>query len=667
MTTDTLSAPSAPEAAAPASPAVGCCAEAAVRAAETPGQLRREAAFVAAALAGLLAGLVGGWADGPAWLGWLGYGTAYAFGGWFGLRAGLDAVRRLRVDIDLLMVLAALGALAIGAPFEGAMLLFLFSLSNTLQHYAVGRSRQAIRALMRLRPEEARVRRGEAVVSVPVEAVAPGEVYVLKPGDRLPLDGVVVEGRSEVDQASLTGESVPVLKGPGDAVFGGTINGSGALAVRVTKRAGESAIARLIRLVEEAQSEKAETQQLIDRFEQPYALGVIALTLVAVALPVVALGEAFAPAFYRAMTLMVAASPCALVISTPAAVLSAIAAGARSGVLFKGGVYVEQAATVRAVAFDKTGTLTVGAVRLTDVVALDGFAEADVLALAAAVQSSSEHHLAAATVEAARAGELAVDAAEGFQATVGQGVMARVGGRAVHVGNRRYFEGRAVERGWGAAEAAVARLEDEAKTAVVVAEERGGAVRAVGVTAFADQLRPDAAEVVRRLKGLGIQHVAMITGDNAAVAARMGAEAGVDAVHAEVLPGQKVALVKALRERYGAVAFVGDGVNDAPALAAATVGVAMGGAGTDVALETADLVLMGDDLTKLPYALALSRKTRRTLVANLAFALGMIVLMVASILSVGLPLPLAVVGHEGSTVVVSLNGLRLLAFRDRGR
>jgi Cd2+/Zn2+-exporting ATPase len=636
-----------------------------VRAAETPDRLRREAAFVAVALAGMLTGLVGEWTGAPAPVGWLGYGVAYGFGGWHGLRAGLDAVRHLRVDIDLLMVLAALGALAIGAPFEGAMLLFLFSLSNVLQHYAVGRSRQAIRALMTLRPETAHVRRGDAVVAVPVEAVAPGEVYVLRPGDRLPLDGVVAAGRSEVDQASLTGESVPVLKGPGDAVFGGTINGGGALEVRVTKRAGESAIARLIRLVEEAQSEKAETQQLIERFEQPYALGVIALTLAAMALPVLALGEALAPAFYRAMTLMVAASPCALVISTPAAVLSAIAAGARSGVLFKGGVYVEAAATVRAVAFDKTGTLTEGATHLTDVVALDGVAEADVLALAAAVQAPSEHHLAAATVEAARTRGLAVAAADGFRAVVGLGVTARVDGRAVHVGNLRFFDGRAVA-GWADAEAAVNRLEGEAKTAVVVAEERGGAVRAVGVTAFADRLRPGAPAVIRRLKALGVAHVAMITGDNRAVAARVGAEAGVDEVYAEVMPEQKVELVKAIRARYGTVAYVGDGVNDAPALAAATVGVAMGGAGTDVALETADLVLMGDDLTKLPYALALSRRARRTLVANLAFALGMIVVMIASILSVGLPLPLAVVGHEGSTVVVSLNGLRLLAFRDRG-
>ncbi len=642
----------------------GCCADAAVEAAEAPGGLRREAVFVGLAFAGMAVGLVAEWMAGPPLVRWLGFGTAYAFGGWDGLRAGMAALRRRRFDIDLLMVLAALGALAINAPFEGAMLLFLFSLSNWLQHVAIGRSRTAIRALMALRPESATLRLDGRLVTVPVERVALGAVYVVRPGDRLPLDGTVVEGESEVDQASLTGESVPVLKAPGDEVFGGTINGSGALEVRVTRRAGESAIARLIRLVEEAQSEKAETQRVLDRFEQPYALGVIALTLVAIALPPLAWGEAFAPAFYRAMTLMVAASPCALIISTPAAVLSAIAAGARSGVLFKGGAYVEQAATLRAVAFDKTGTLTEGRTRLTDLVPLPGVAEDELLALAAAVQARSEHHLGRATVEAARERGLAIPEAEGFQATVGQGVAAGVGGAVVHIGNARYFEGRPLLNR-AEAEAAVDRLRREAKTAVVVAREEGEGLRALGVTAFADRLRSAAPAVVRQLRALGVERVVMITGDNREVAARIAAEAGIDEVHAEVLPEAKVALVRALRERYGAVAMVGDGVNDAPALAAASLGVAMGGAGTDVALETADLVLMADDLTKLPYALALSRRTRRTLIANLSFAFGLILLMVGFILTVGLPLPLAVVGHEGSTVLVSLNGLRLLGFRDR--
>ena len=624
---------------------------------------RQEAAFVAVALVGLVGGLAAEWRGWDLASGSL-YAVSYGFGGWYGARAGLDSLRHRTVDIDLLMILAALGALAIGAPFEGAMLLFLFSLSNTLQHVAIGRSRRAIEALMELRPEAARVQRGDGWVEVPVESVRVGDLFRVTPGDRLPLDGVVAAGRSEVDQASLTGESVPVMKDVGDEVFGGTINGGGALDVRVTKTASESAIARMIAMVEDAQSQKAETQRLIDRFEQPYALGVIALTALAIAIPVVGWDETFRPAFYRAMTLMVAASPCALVISTPAAVLSAIAAAAGSGVLFKGGVTVEEAARVRAVAFDKTGTLTAGETRLTDVVPLTEDLEGDALvALAAAVQARSEHHLARATVREAEARGLEVSPAEGFAAVAGRGVEAVVDGRTVRIGNPEHSEGRAVEN-LNAALTEVERLRARARTAVVVTEATASGERAVGVMAFADVLRPSAREVVAQLHALGVEHVAMLTGDSAAVGTAVGAEAGVDAVYADLLPEQKVALVRDLEARWGGVAMVGDGVNDAPALAAATLGIAMGGAGTDVALETADVVLMADDLGKIPYLLRLSRRTRRTLAANVGISLGMIVVMVVAILGVGLPLPLAVMGHEGSTVVVSLNGLRLLGARD---
>ncbi len=624
---------------------------------------RLEALFAALAFVGMTAGLVGGWLDAPPLVLWASWAVAYVFGGWFGLRAGIEAVRHFTVDIDLLMILAALGALAIGAPFEGAMLLFLFSLSNVLQHYAIGRSRRAIQALMQLRPDTARVRRDGALVELPLDEVAVDDVFVVKPGERLGLDGTVVAGESDVDQASLTGESVPVTKRPGDEVFGGTINGGGSLDIRVTRPAAESAIAKMIQLVEEAQSEKAETQRIIDRFEQPYALGVIGVTVLAIAIPPLFFGAAFAPAFYRAMTLMVAASPCALVISTPASVLSAIANGARRGILFKGGVYVEEAATIKAIAFDKTGTLTEGKTRLTDLRVLSDAAgtEDELLAIAAAVQARSEHHLARATVEAATTRGLAVPEATDFQAAIGKGVRASLGGTVVHIGNPRYFEGRAAE-GLDAALDAVDALQHEGKTAVVVARERDGTLEMLGVTAFADTLRPGAAEVVRDLKRLGIR-VVMLTGDNRVVAEQIAREAGVDEVYADLLPEQKVEIVRTIRETVGPVAMVGDGVNDAPALATATLGIAMGAAGTDVALETADLVLMSDDLGKIAYAIGLSRKTRRTLIANLSFAVGIIIVMVASILTVGLPLPLAVVGHEGSTVLVSLNGLRLLGFR----
>lgn len=640
-----------------------CCAQKAQVA--TQADTRREALFTVLTALGIIAGLAAEWMNLPAAVSWIGYGVAYGFGGWYGARGGLDALRHRTVDIDLLMVLAALGALAIGQPFEGALLLFLFSLSNVLQHVAMGRSRRAIEALVKLRPDSAVLLRDGREVTVALDAVVPGEVFVLRPGSRVPLDGVVVQGASTLDESSLTGESVPVEKTTGEAVFAGTINGGGTLEVRVTRTAGESTLARMVRLVEDAQAEKSTAQRLIDRLEQPYAIGVLGLTAAAFLVPF-ALGEAFEPAFYRAMTLMVAASPCAVVISTPAAVLSAIAAGARRGVLFKGGVTVEETARVRVVCFDKTGTLTEGRTRLLTVSARPGtgLSEDDLLALAAAVQGRSEHHLAGATVQAARSRGLAVPDATGFQATAGKGVHATVGGDTIHIGNPRFFAAwDAQPDGWAEALGAVEGLQEQGQTAVALVRVRDGRGHVLGWMGFADNLRPAAARVVEKLKATGVERVVMLTGDNPAVAAAIGREAGVDEIHAGLLPEEKVARVRDLTARYGAVAMVGDGVNDAPALAAATVGIAMGGAGTDVALETADLVLMADELGQLPYALALARAARRTLAVNLVFAFGIIAVMVVSILATGLPLPLAVVGHEGSTVLVSLNGLRLLAFR----
>ena len=648
---------------------------------------------------GLVVGLAAPALGGPASVETGAWIVAYAAGGWLGLRAAASELLEARIDIDLLMVLAALGALSIGQPFEGAMLLFLFSLSNVLQDFAIGRSRKAIQALMQLRPDRAHVRRGDEWVQVDVEEVEPGEVYLARPGDRLPLDGEIVDGRTEVDQASLTGESVPVSRESGDPVFGGTINGSGSIEVRVTKRASESAIARMIQLVEEAQEEKAETQQFLERFEQPYALGVLAMTAIAVALPVLAWGEAFDPAFYRAMTLMVAASPCALIISTPAAVLSAIAAGARNGVLFKGGVFVESLATVRAVAFDKTGTLTAGETRLVSIDPAPGVDAGELLRLVAAVQARSEHHLARATVRRAQDDGVAVGEVEDFRASPGRGVSGRVEGRRIHIGNDRFRDernGSGDDAGGALAQAGVDAVgasapadapgaadfsgregggaggpRDDAATGDpaparawttvhVLEEPADGPVRPLGTLSFADTVRPHAARAVRALAAQGVVETMMITGDAQAVADAVAREVGITTVHAEVLPERKVELVRELRDRRGTVAMVGDGVNDAPALAVATVGIAMGGVGTDVAMETADVVLMSDDLDMIPWALELSRRARRTLIMNLGFALAVILVMIGFILTSGLPLPLAVVGHEGSTVLVSLNGLRLL-------
>ena len=634
--------------------------------------LYRQAAFVVLTFFGMTGGLFGSWFGAPSWFVWGAYGTAYVFGSWYGIKESIRAIQEPAVEIDLLMVLAALGALLIGAPFEGAMLLFLFSLATVLEEYAIGRSRGAIRSLMQMRPESARILRDGEEKPVAIEAVDIGDIFVVRPGDRIPLDGVVDSGESTVDQSSLTGESVPVPKEPGDEVFGGTINENGSLEVRVTRKAHESAISRLIHMVEEAQSKQAPTQQLIDRFEQPYVLSVFAMTIVAIVLPTVLLNHSFEPTVYRAMTLMVAASPCAVIISTPAAVLSAITAGARQGVLFKGGEHIETAGDVDAIAFDKTGTLTEGNTRLTDATAREGatidgdeLTDDDLLALAGAVQSRSEHHLAEATVDAARERSLDIPAASGFEAVVGKGVHANVAGRTLHIGNRRYFEtvtGDQSVEGLEAGLEALRSLEASGKTSVLVVGDSEDGLSVLGWLAFTDTIRADAAATIERLRERGVEQIVMLTGDNERVAQYIADELGIDEVYAELLPEQKVEHIEGLKERHEAVAMVGDGVNDAPALATADISIGMGGAGTDVALETADIVLMSDALERLPYAFSLSRETRKTLYLNFSIAFGAIVIMIAAILTAGIPLPLAVIGHEGSTVLVSLIGLRLLGF-----
>ena len=454
----------------------------------------------------------------------------------------------------------------------------------------------------------------------------------------------------------------------GDALLAGTINKNGSLEAKVTKLAQDSTLARLIKLVEEAQSEKAKTQRFLDTAEQYYATGVIIFTILVAAVPVIFLSEAFDSAFYRAMTVMVAASPCALIISTPASILSAIGAGARRGVLFKGGAYVEQAAEIKVIAFDKTGTLTEGKPQVTDVKLLaetpSNMTENDLLALAAAVETKSEHALGRATVEAANHRNLALSEALAFEAATGKGARGTVDGRDIRVGNLRYF---ADFNATGLAEATaeVNRLKDEGKTAIVVGEVDTGQQTAhlLGVIAFADQLRADAAEIIADLKSLEIERIVMLTGDNERVAQAIAAKIGLDDYYANLMPEEKVRIVKELEAEYGSVAMVGDGVNDAPALASASIGIAMGAAGTDVALETADVVLMADDLSNISYLIALSRQTRKTLITNLGFALAAIVIMLIAIFTANFPLPLAVIGHEGGTVLVSLNGLRLLMFK----
>ncbi len=588
------------------------------------------------------------------------YALAYLAGGSFATHA---ALRHLLIDrqvnVDLLMVTAAIGAACVNSWAEGAVLLALFSSSNALEHHALGRTRRAVRALMALSPDLATLVHSDGERVVPVETLVVGDVILVRPGERVAADGVVLAGDTTIDQAAITGESIPVTKRPGDTVFAGTINGHGAVRIRVDKLHRESTLARIVEIVEVAQGQKSRTQRFTDAFEGRYAVGIMVAAALLALLPPLLLGHPFGASFYRAMTLLVVASPCALVISTPASTLSALANAARHGILFKGSNHLEAAGAVEIVAFDKTGTLTGGNPCLTDVVALDsGWDDDDVLRHAAAAERLSEHPLAQAIVTAAAARGLTLDDATEGTAVPGKGLLATVAGRPLAIGNEALFS----QTGATVSPAAVAvadRLRAEGKTAILVGDPSG--VR--GVLAVADTARPAAAAVIAALKVLGIKRTVMLTGDNARVAAAIASQLGIDEVHPDLLPEQKLDVVRDLL-RQGTVAMVGDGVNDAPALATATLGIAMGGAGTDVALETADVVLMADDLTQLPYAIALSRRARRTIRQNLAFALLVIAVLVTAALTIGIPLPLGVVGHEGSTVIVVLNGLRLLRSHD---
>ncbi|MEW5829023.1 MAG: heavy metal translocating P-type ATPase, partial [Chloroflexota bacterium] len=630
-----------------------------------------EAAFTIITLVAGLAAFIGERLGLAAWSVAGLYTLAYAAGGWFGLLASIKALKEKTLNVDLLMIVAALGAAVVGQPAEGATLLFLFSLSNTLQAYAMDRSRKAIEKLLDLRPPVAVVRRGSRQVQVPIEKLTLGDVVIVRPGERFPIDGEVTSGESDVDQATITGESMPVHKITGDPVFAGTVNGNGSLEIRVTRLAKDTTLARIVQMVEEAQATKANTQRMLDDFEQVYAFIVLGAAALLIVVPYFLLGHDFQTTFYRAMTWLVVASPCALVISTPASFLSAIANGARHGVLFKGGAHLEKAATLKALAFDKTGTLTTGAPTLTAIKTFSDLTDDEVLALAAAVESRSEHPLATAIVKAAQARNLGLAAATGFRAIPGQGVEGHIGERTLWIGNERLFEERGVEipaEILGQARA----LEEDGQTAMYIycASPRlsgeGPGVRSprwLGMIAVADTLRADAIEMIQALKAAGIERVVMLTGDNPRVAARIAERAGVDEFHAGLLPQDKVTVLKSLQKKYGPVAMVGDGVNDAPSLATADIGIAMGGAGTDVAIETADVVLMSDDLRKIPFAIGLARRARRVVWQNLTFALGVIVVLVAGAFGADLALTLGVVGHEGSTVIVVLNGLRLLGYR----
>jgi Cd2+/Zn2+-exporting ATPase len=600
--------------------------------------------------------------DTPLWAVRLGYLVVGVICGYLPVRHLLTGLVKgeFRFDIDLLMVVAAIGAAIVGAWAEGAFLLFLFALANALERYALDRARGAIRALVELVPDTARVLIDGQEQVLPIERVRRGDLVVVRPAERIAVDGVVRAGSSSVDQAPITGESVPVIKAIGDEVFAGTVNGDGALEVTVTAAIGDRTLDRVIRLVESSRSAKAPTERAAERFERWFVPLVLIADLLLIVVPPLLGAMDWSSAFYRGMTVLVAASPCALALGPPAVMLAGIAQAARRGILIKGGVHLENLATIKAIAFDKTGTLTIGRPEVTDVVPFPGVTRQQLLAVAAAVESRSQHPLAQAVVRRAAQDGLDLPRAGDLVSITAKGVRSEVEGEPVLIGSLRLWQ-RADDLPPAEVVDAVSQVAARGRSVMVV---RHGS-RWLGVLGLADKPRESVGPTLNRLRSMGIAPLVMLTGDHRAVGDAIGREVGVDLVVADLLPEHKVTALNELMTRHGAVAMVGDGVNDAPALAAATVGVAMGGAGTAAALETADAALMGDDLARLPFAIALARRARRLLNQNLVIAGGMMVLLLVFAATGQLGIGPAVVGHEGSTLVVIANALRMLRFEQR--
>lgn len=599
-------------------------------------------------------------AGGPAAVAGTLFAGCYVTGGWEPALAGLQALRGRTLDVDLLMIVAALVAAAIGQPFDGALLIVIFATSGALEAVATKRTRDSVRSLLDLAPERATLLSDGDERTVDTAELRPGDLVLVRPGERIGADGRVTNGASDVDQASITGEPLPVTKRPGDEVYAGTVNGTGALRVRVERPAAESVVARIVALVEEASATKARTQLFIERIERRYSVGVVVATLGLFLTPL-AFGAALQPTLLRAMTFMIVASPCAVVLATMPPLLSAIALAGRRGVLVKSAVVMEQLGQTAAVAFDKTGTLTEGTVRLARLHALPDaeLGPHRILMLAAAAEQSSEHPLGRAIVAAAREAGLELAEPASFDSHPGRGVTAILDGQRVAVGSPQLLAAGPAAVDSRAAAAVIDRVQQAGATAVLVMVDD----RPVGVLELTDRVRPGAAASITQLARVTASPVSLLTGDSARTAQRLGASVGIGDVHAQLLPADKVRVVHDLREQYGHVTVVGDGINDAPMLAAADTGVAMGRQGSDLALETADVVLVRDELTALPAVIELSRRARQIIRQNLIFAATVIGSLVLVDLVGHLPLPLGVAGHEGSTVIVGLNGLRLLSRR----
>ncbi|WP_437348611.1 heavy metal translocating P-type ATPase [Paenibacillus humicus] len=613
----------------------------------------------ATALAGifLAAGFIGAYLKVPDFVSSIFYALSIVLGGYKPARSAYYAVRSKSLDMNVLMTVAAIGAAAIGEWFEGAIVVFLFSLGNTLQNRAIEKTRRSISGLMNLAPSEAWVKEGQQLIRKPVEEIAIGDVIVIKPGEKIPLDGEVVSGNSAVNQAPITGESVPVDKEAGSLVYAGTVNESGSLEVKVTKLVEDTAIARIIHMVEEAQEKKAPSQAFVDRFARIYTPIMFLLALAIMIIPPALGFGTWGEWFYRGLELLVVACPCALVISTPVAIVSAIGNAARNGVLIKGGTFLEIAGSIKAVAFDKTGTLTIGKPKVSEVIAVGEASEEELLRIAYTIEEHSKHPIASAVIEHALDRGLTPFLGEDFGAIAGKGAQATINGTEYFAGNPKLFQE------WNVSLEAIddklLRLQNEGNTLVII----GTRSRLVGLIAVSDLIRETSKDTMQGLKRAGIHQLVMLTGDNEGTARKIAAEAGVDRYFAELLPEDKVTAVQRLQEEGQLVAMVGDGINDAPALATANLGIAMGGAGTDTAMETADIVLMADNLEKLPHTMKLSRKALQIIKQNIWFSILIKVIALTLIFPGWLTLWAAVMSDTGAALVVILNSMRLLRFK----
>ncbi len=582
------------------------------------------------------------------------YMATIVLGGWGNFKKAAHALPRMNFNMSVLMSVAVIGAVAIGQYEEGASVAFLFAVSEMLEAWTIQRARRSIRQLMDIAPQTARVCRMGVEIEVPVADIVVDDIMIIRPGEKIAMDGIITKGETAVNQAAITGESIPAEKGPGNEVFAGTLNTHGALEVRVTKLANDTTLAKIIHMVEEAQSKRAYSQVFIEKFAAVYTPIVMALAVGIIFIPPIFFGYEWVPWIYRGLALMVIACPCALVVSTPVAIVSAISNAAKNGVLIKGGVYLEAIGDIKAIAFDKTGTLTRGRPVITDIVTDGSLEENKLLEIVAGLEARSEHPLAVAIVKAAQERGLQVAPVEDFVAIPGKGAQGTFAGQIIFAGNLRFFGDLGISLKPIAKR--VEQLQEEGKTIIIA----GTKETLLGIIALADEIRETSSTTIAALKHAGIKHTIMLTGDNTASAKAVAAKIGIDEYLPELLPQDKVSAVQQLLTKYDKVAMIGDGINDAPALAVATTGIAMGGAGSDTALETADIALMGDDLTKLPFAIRLSRKSITIIRQNVIFALLIKIIAVLAVFPGWLTLWLAILADMGATILVTLNSLRLL-------